>query len=270
MFGRNAILFCVLHRRTACSGARPDRAATNSLRGPPEPYTEALRLEKRAGDKGRAHRPLLSRRKSLFDVKAGDRAGDDEALDLRGSLEDRVDLRVAVHPLDRELAGVAVAAEDLDRPLGHPNGDLAGFQPRHRALGVFESVAVAAHPGGAPDQQPGGVDLELHVRQVEGDRLVLDDLPTELFALFGVLERVLVGRPGDPERLRADGRAARLEGLHRRLRFGLLALADAGQAFVELVFAAKQAGARDAAVVEVDVGGVGGAQAVLLDLGALL
>ena len=73
-----------------------------------------------------------------------------------------------------------------------------------------------------------------------------------------------------PERLGADRRPARLEGLHRRLRFRLLALADPGQAFVELLFAAQQAGARDAAVVEVDVGGVRGAQAVLLDLGALL
>ena len=52
--------------------------------------------------------------------------------------------------------------------------------------------------------------------------------------------------------------------------FGALALAHAGEALVELLLAAEQAGARDAAVVEVDVGGVRGAQAVLLDLGALL
>ena len=52
--------------------------------------------------------------------------------------------------------------------------------------------------------------------------------------------------------------------------FDLLALADAGEALVELLLAAEQARAGDAAVVEVDVGGVRGAQAVLLDLGALL
>ena len=92
----------------------------------------------------------------------------------------------------------------------------------------------------------------------------------ELLALLGVVERVLVGGAGDAERLGADRRPARLEGLHRRLRLGLLALADAGEALVELLLAAQQAGARDAAVVEVDVGGVRGAQAVLLDLGALL
>ena len=88
--------------------------------------------------------------------------------------------------------------------------------------------------------------------------------------LFRVLERVLVGGAGDPERLGADRRPARLEGLHRRLRFRFLALADAGEAFVELLFAAEQAGARDAAVVEEDVGGVRGPQAVLFHLGALL
>ena len=63
---------------------------------------------------------------------------------------------------------------------------------------------------------------------------------------------------------------ARLEGLHRRLRLCLFALAHAGEALVELLLAAEQAGARHAAVVEVDVGGVRGAQAVLLHLGALL
>src|SRR5512147_1512764 len=56
---------------------------------------------------------LSSLKQELLDVDAGDCAADHQALDLRGPLEDRVDLGVAVHPLDRELAGVAVAAEDL-------------------------------------------------------------------------------------------------------------------------------------------------------------
>src|SRR6476659_643903 len=206
----------------------------------------------------------------LPDLDTGDGTGDDQALDLGGALEDRVDLGVAVHPLDRELAGVAVATEDLDRPLGRPDGDLAGLQLRHRALGVLELLAAAAHPGGAPDEQAGGVDLHLHVGEGEGDRLVLDDRLAELLPLFGVLERVLVGGAGDADRLRADGGSAGLEGLHRRLRFGALALAHASPALVELLFTTAQTGARDTAVVEVDVGGVGGAQAVLLHLGALL
>src|SRR5688500_13148924 len=50
----------------------------------------------------------------LLDVDARDGAADDEPLDLRGALEDRVDLRVAVPPLDGVLPHVAVATEDLD------------------------------------------------------------------------------------------------------------------------------------------------------------
>jgi hypothetical protein len=46
-------------------------------------------------------------------------------------------------------------------------------------------------------------------------------------------------------------------------------MADAGEALVELLLAAEEAAAGDAAVVEVDVGGVRGPDAELLDLGAL-
>src|SRR3954452_4779321 len=204
------------------------------------------------------------------DVQARDCPRDDKLLDLGRALEDVVDLRVAVHPLDGELARVAVAAEDLHGALGGPHGDLAGLELAHRALGVLELVAVAAHPRGAPDEQAGSVDLELHVGEREGDRLVLDDLLAELLALLGVVERELVGGAGDAQRLRADRWAAGLEGLHRGLRAALLALAHPGEALVELLLAAQQRAARDAAVVEVDVGGVRRAQAVLLDLGALL
>src|SRR5262249_41360661 len=104
-----------------------------------------------------------------------DRAGYDEPLDLARPLEDRVDLRVAVHALDGVLARVAVAAEDLDRALGAPDRDLAGLELAHRALGVRERAAGAAHPRGAVDEQARGVDLHLHVGERERDRLVLDD-----------------------------------------------------------------------------------------------
>src|SRR5436305_3006103 len=86
------------------------------------------------------------------DLNAADRAPDNEPLNLRRPLEDRVDLRVAVHPLHGELARVAVAAEDLDRALGRPHGDLARLQLRHRSLGVVEVLAGAAHPRRAPHE----------------------------------------------------------------------------------------------------------------------
>ena len=200
---------------------------------------------------------------SLLDVHPRDRSGDDQLLNLSRTLEDVVDLRVAVPALDGELARVAVAAEDLDRPLGDPHGDLAGLELRHRALGVLEWHLVAAHPRRAPHQQACGVDLELHAGQREGDRLVLDDLATELLALLGVLQRVLVGGAGDAQRLGADGRARGLEGLHRGLRLAFLALTDAGEALVELLLAAEHVAGRDAAVVEVDVGRVRCTETVL-------
>ena len=37
------------------------------------------------------------------------------------------------------------------------------------------SLPLPTHPRGPPDQQAGGVDLRLHVGQLEGDGLVLDD-----------------------------------------------------------------------------------------------
>jgi hypothetical protein len=46
----------------------------------------------------------------LRDLLARDRSRDDEPLDLRGALEDRVDLGVAVPALDRVLA-VALALD---------------------------------------------------------------------------------------------------------------------------------------------------------------
>src|SRR5690349_3321875 len=178
---------------------------------------------------------------ALSDLHAGDGPRDHKALNLRGALEDRVDLRVAVHALDRVLARVAVAAEDLDRALGAPDRDLAGLELAHRALGVGERAAGAAHPRRAPDEQAGRVDLHLHVGERERDRLVLDDRAAELGALLRVRERVLVGGAGDADRLRADARPGRLEGRHRRLLLRAAALARAGDALVELLLAAEQA-----------------------------
>src|SRR6476469_7307561 len=113
-------------RRGAATTARPARGrTTRTITGPLSSTPTAT-----------TSRPSATA--PLLDVVPGDRPGDDQPLDLRGALEDRVDLRVAVHALHRELARVTVAAEDLDRPLGRPDGDLAGLQLRHRALGVLK------------------------------------------------------------------------------------------------------------------------------------
>ena len=124
-------------------------------------------------------------------------------------------------------------------------------------------MPVAAHPRGAPHEQPRRVELRLHARQRERHGLVLDDLAPELLALLGVVEGVLVGRAADPQGLRRDGRARGLERLHRRLRLAALALAHAREALVEFLLAAEHVAGRHAAVVEEHVCGVRGAQTVL-------
>src|SRR6476661_6175277 len=171
----------------------------------------------------------------LRDADARDRTRDHEALDLRRALEDRVDLRVPVPLLHRVLTHVAVAAEDLNRLLGDPHRDLTGLELAHRALTGGELLAVVAHPARAVHEEPGRVDLHLHVGELERDALVLDDRPAERLALLGVLERVLVGGPGDAERLRAHQRPAGLERAHRRLHPARLALLRTGDAGVELL-----------------------------------
>ena len=208
-------------------------------------------------------------RPASVDVDAGDGPADDQPLDLRGALEDGVDLRVAVPALDRVLADVAVAAHDLDRLLGHPDRGLAGVELGHRALARGELLAVPAHPRRSPDEQAGGVDAGLHVGELEGDGLVFDDRLAEGLALLGVVERVLVGGPGDAERLGADRRTRGLEGLHGRLAGRPLPLAGPSQALVELVLAAEQAVTGNPHVVEDHLGGVRGADPHLLELLAL-
>src|ERR1022692_3301735 len=111
----------------------------------------------------------------LLNMDPRDGPGDDQSLDLRRSLEDGVDLRVAVPALDGMIADVAVATHDLDGLLGDIHRGLTGVELRHRALAGGELLAVASHPRGPPDEQPGSVDAGLHVRQLEGDGLVLDD-----------------------------------------------------------------------------------------------
>src|SRR3569832_2273389 len=90
-----------------------------------------------------------------------DRPRDHEPLDLARALVDLGDLRVPVVALDRELLGVAVAAEDLDRLGRLAAGDLRREELGLRAL-LGMRAAPLLEPGRAEDEQPGGVDLGRH------------------------------------------------------------------------------------------------------------
>src|SRR5215469_5047494 len=87
-------------------------------------------------------------RSALADVQAGDGAADDHSLDLGGAFEDREDLRISVPAFHREVAGVAVAAEDLHGLIGYPDRRFPGDELGHRPLGVGEGHPVPCHPRG--------------------------------------------------------------------------------------------------------------------------
>src|SRR5919106_2801514 len=90
-----------------------------------------------------------SKRVMLLPEGSGnERASDDHSLDLRGALEDRVDLRVAVPLLYREILYVAVTTENLNREIGDSNRCLPGFQLRHRPLRLFKGLSRCRHPRG--------------------------------------------------------------------------------------------------------------------------
>src|SRR4051794_5777317 len=141
---------------------------------------------------------------------AQQRAGDDEPLDLAGALVDLGDLGVAVVALDRELLGVAVAAEDLDRLAGDLAGRLGGEQLGLRALdGVRLAGLLEAR--GAPGQGARGLDARLHVGELLLDRLVAADGLAERAALLGVGDRGVQRSLRDAGGLGGDADAAAVE-----------------------------------------------------------
>src|ERR1019366_7779059 len=106
------------------------------------------------------------------------------------------------------------------------------------------------HPTGAPDEQPRRVNARLHVGQFERDRLIFNDGSTELLALLGVLERVLVGHSRDAERLGAHGWSRGFKGRHRGLARGALTFSNARPLLVQLLPAAQETATRYSTVFE--------------------
>src|SRR5437764_14331887 len=93
-----------------------------------------------------ARPPTFAGVRESANMQARDGAADHQLLDLLRALEEVVDLGVTVPALDGEVADVAVASEDLDRPLRDPHGGAPGLELAHRPLGVLVAVAVAGQP----------------------------------------------------------------------------------------------------------------------------
>src|SRR5918992_4059716 len=92
-------------------------------------------------------------------------AADDHLLDLGGAPADRDELRVTHSALDRELLDVAVAPEHLsglDRVLHRGLGDEVLRDARLHLVGE----ALLLHPRGPVEDETGGVEIRLHLRDL--------------------------------------------------------------------------------------------------------
>src|SRR5438876_7592857 len=117
----------------------------------------------------------------------GERAADDQPLDVARAFVDLADANVAIDALDREVGDVTVAAVNLDRSRAHALGHLGGEELGHR--GFLEAwLSRVAQARRVPHHLPRDLDLGGHVGESEGDRLMLDERLAEGLPLARVPE----------------------------------------------------------------------------------
>ena len=191
-----------------------------------------------------------------------------EGLDAVGAFVDRVQAIVAVVLFHRVFAGVAVAAEDLDRQLVGLQAELRGpglddrGQQVEQVVGlaalfvVFQGLAVVEQARGVQAQVEGAFDIGLlgqqhapHVGVADDRHLwrarVLAVRQAALRAFAGVLQRIEVTGIAKHHRAHADADARLVHHLEH-----------VGQAVVRLAHQVADAGA---VVAEVQRGGGGAA-----------
>ena len=122
--------------------------------------------------------------------------GDHHALDLVGALVDLQHLRVAHHPLGREVLEVAVAAEHLHRLGGDAHRRVGGLHLRHRGELGQPRVVLVDRGRGLEGQRPRGGDVGLHVGELELHALVVDQRLAERLAAGRVVDARGRSRPG--------------------------------------------------------------------------
>src|SRR5215469_8143197 len=111
--------------------------------------------------------------------RAQQRSGNDQALDLAGTVPDPLHPRVPPPPLDRKLAHQSHPSEDLHGRVGQPAKHLRGVDLRHRGVGVGHP-AIREPGGRAKRQQFGRLERSGHVGELEPDPLELSDRLPEL------------------------------------------------------------------------------------------
>src|SRR5262252_7932791 len=179
--------------------------------------------------------------------------GDDLLHDLGGAGGDGPQAHVAEEALHGELAHVAVAAVELHGLVGDAVCHLGGEELGHGDLG--DAVRPFRVEGGRVIQETArGHDFRGHLRHAMAQRLLLAQRPVEGVALAQVDHGVLESLPGPGEREHAGHDA--------------LALKSRRELLEAATFHAEQVLGRDRAVLEGQLGGIGGAHAHLVELAA--
>src|SRR6266850_5585559 len=151
---------------------------------------------------------------SSFFALARERAGDDDALDFTGAFIDLGDLCIPEEFLDGEISHVSIPPEELNRLRRDPHRRFGREQLRH--AGVQRNILARIFARGrAVRQGARRLGARGHVGQLELHRLEIADWLLELLALGAVLQRQLERAPRDPDALRPDPEAPRVEPLHR-------------------------------------------------------
>ena len=101
-----------------------------------------------------------------------------------------------IHFSTGSLTGVPPATERLHRSPGAPHGGLRGVKLRHRCL-ARDVRARVGEPRRTPDEQARCIDSKRHVRNAEGDGLMLRDRFPELLARLRVVDGVLERGTGE-------------------------------------------------------------------------
>lgn len=146
----------------------------------------------------------------------GDVGGDDHPLDFVGTFVDGGDLGVPVEPFHIHALQVAGAAEDLQGIIGDGNCRIGSI---HFGHGTFHAVILVFlfQFCSAVHQEPGGPELGGHIRQLEGNTLVLADRGVELDPFLGIVQGRFIGTLGNPQCLGRNADPAPVQGGHGNL-----------------------------------------------------
>ena len=106
---------------------------------------------------------------------------------------------------------------DLDGPVDHALGVLGRDEFRQRRLAGDAGRAAVLGPGGAVDEEGGGIDLGRALGDGRLRELEVAERAAEELAAIGMGQRLVQGPPCEAERRGADRRAEDVERRHRDL-----------------------------------------------------